>query len=281
VETKEVDSVSGASQIANTASSTDTRKEVALSISHTVGDWKIEPGYVFSEEGDYRSNTPALSLSKDFFQKNTTVKAGYSHGFDEDLHAPSSGKKDMDNYSLSLTQVLSPQTVAQIGYTFSHAKGYLAGGHRRVVLEDELIVREYVPDERKRDAFGIRVAQWLPTEGSIQLSYRYYRDTWQIGSNTYTVQINQYITDLLLVRGEYRHYNQSAPYFVKDSYTGTEKYLTQAASLMAFDSNLYGIKFLYTIKKIWDWDIEAKYERYSQSNDTNVDIYMAGLRVLF
>lgn len=278
-----VDGISGATKSAgsSTGASSDTRKEVAAGLSHTIKDWKLEAGSVYSTENDYRSFTPSISVSKDFFQRNTTVAIGYSHNFDDDLHAVSgSGQRDVDNYSISLTQVLTQWTVMQAGYTFSDAGGYLAGGHRRVIVENGAELPEYVPDKRKREAFGIRVAQWLPTNGSIQLSYRYYRDDWKINSNTWQVQAYQYLSKSLLLRGEYRYYTQDGAYFYKDSYTGTEKYMTSSNSLRPFAANLYGLKAIYTIEKA-NLDIEAKYEKYRQSTGIEGDIFMAGVKYMF
>ncbi|MEK6672499.1 MAG: DUF3570 domain-containing protein [Nitrospirota bacterium] len=283
VDDVKVDGVSGATKSAGSSSgaSSDRRKEFAAGISHIIGDWKLEGGYVISTENDYRSTTPSISVSKDFFQRNTTITVGYSHNSDDDLHAPSgSGKRDVNNFAVSLTQVLSQWTVMQAGYTFSDMEGYLASGHRRVLLENGAEVTEYVPAERKREAFGIRIAQWLPTNGSIHLSYRHYRDDWKINSNTYQMLVYQYLLKSLLLRGEYRYYTQDGAYFYKDSYTGTERYLTSTVSLGPMIANLYGLKAVYTIEKA-NIDIEAKYEKYHQSTGLNGDIFMVGMKYLF
>jgi len=281
VDDVKIDGVTGAttSAGASTTVSSDTRKEGAASVSHTIGDWKVEAGYVFSSEKDYRSSTPSISVSRDFFQRNTTLAVGYSHSFDEDLNAVS-GEKNVNNYSASLTQVLSPWTVMQVGYTFSDTNGYLASSYRRVIFRNGGEVPEYVPGDRNRDAVGIRIAQWLPTNGSIHLSYRHYRDSWKIDSNTYQVQIYQHLLKSVLVRGEYRHYSQDGAYFYKDSYAGTERYLTATTSLVPFTANLYGLKAVYTIDKA-KLDLEAKYEKYHQSTGLEGDIYMLGVRYMF
>jgi len=279
-----VDAISGASQYggASAQGSADTRKEAAVSVAHVIGDWKIEPGYLLSVERDYKSQTPSISVSRDFFQRNTTLTMGYSHQFDEIMGAymPVSEDKDVNNYAVSLTQVLTPWTIAQMGYTLSDGSGYMGTGNRQIRLENDQEMDEFLPEERGREAVGFRIAQWLPTNGSVQFSYRYYTDDWQIDSNTYQVQINQYVADAILVRGEYRYYDQSGAYFVKDSYTGAEKYLTSATSLRAFNADLYGVKCVYTLRGSRDWDLEAKYERYIQSNDLEANIFMLGIRVL-
>ena len=281
-----VDAVSGASQFGGTSTKgTDTRKEIAGGVTHTAGSWKIEPGYVLSVEKDYKSQVPAISVSRDLFQRNTTITVGYAHNFDEIMgsYMAVSENKDVSNYAVSLTQVLTPEMIAQIGYTFSDGSGYMGTGNRQVRLENDQEMDEYLPEERGREAVGFRIAQWLPTNGSVHFSYRYYTDDWQIDSNTWQVQINQYVTDAILLRGEYRYYDQNGAYFVKDSYTGAEKYLTSASSLRAFNADLYGVKLIFAIKgeidRDRDWNLEAKYERYTQSNDLEANIFMLGIRV--
>ena len=288
-----VDAISGATQYvgASAQGSTDTRKEIAVSVAHVIGEWKIEPGYLLSVEHDYKSHAPSITVSKDFFQRNTTLTMGYAHNFDEvmGVYLEVSEDKNINNYAISLTQVLTSETIAQIGYTFSDGSGYMGTGNRKVRLENDQEMDEFLPEERGREAVGFRIAQWLPTNGSVQFSYRYYTDDWQIDSNTYQVQINQYVADAILVRGEYRYYDQSGAYFVKDSYTGAEKYLTSATSLRAFNADLYGIKLIYAVRgpmdrdrdrdRDWDWDLEAKYERYTQSNDLEANIFMLGIRL--
>ena len=278
-----VDATSGASQYAGASarSGTDTREEIAIAVAHTASGWKIEPGYALSIEEDYKSQVPSISISRDLFQRNTTLTFGYAHNFDEvmGLYMPVSQNKDVNNYAVSLTQVLTPETIAQIGYNFSDGNGYMGTGNRKVRLESGAEMDEYLPEERDREVIGLRVARWLPTNGSLQLLYRYYTDNWQIDSSTYQVQINQYVTEEILLRGEYRYYDQSDAYFGKDSYTGAESYLTSASSLRAFNSNLYGIKLIYAVKGQKDWNLEAKYERYKQSIDLEANIFMLGIRL--
>lgn len=281
VDNVKIDGVTGATKStgASTTSSSDTRKVGAASVSHTIGDWKVEAGYVYSIEEDYRSSTPSISVSRDFFQRNTTLNVGYSHNFDEDLNTIS-GEKNVNNYSASLTQVLSPWTLMQVGYTFSDANGYLANSHRNVIFKNGGVVPEYVPGDRKRNAVGIRIAQWLPTNGSIHLSYRRYWDSWKIDSNTYQVQINQYLLKSVLVRGEYRYYSQDGADFFKDSYGGAERFLTSTVSSGPLTANLYGLKAIYTIDKI-NLNFEAGYEKYHQSTGLDGDIFMLGVRYMF
>lgn len=279
------DAVSGASQYAaaTTGDYTDTRKEIAAGLTHAVGPWRIEAGYLLSVEKDYRSAAPSLVLSRDLFQRNTTVGVGYAHQNDEIMgsYLPVSQQKDGDSYLLSLTQVLGRGTVIQAAYTYSDASGYMGTGNRRVGLTNGMEMDEYLPQARTRKAAGVRLAQWLPTEGSLHLTYQRYSDDWEIDAGTYGIHLYQQLGSALLARLEYRHYVQDSAWFVKDSYSGLEKYLASASSLRAFSSDLYGVKLGYTLKQPADAVVEGKYERYRQSTGLEGDIFMLGIRLPF
>ncbi len=285
VAARAVDAVSGASQYTGAATGdyADTRKEIAAGLAHTVGSWKIDASYLLSVEKDYRSSVPSLVVSRDYLQRNTTVSVGYAHESDEVMgsYMPVSQQKDADSYLVSLTQVLGRGTVMQASYTYSDARGYMGTGNRQVLLTNGLTIDEYLPQARTREALGMRLAQWLPTEGAVHLTYQHYRDDWEIDADTYGIQLFQQLGTALLARCEYRHYVQSAAWFIKDSYTGMEQYLTSASTLRALRSDLYGVKLGYTLNSPADAIVEAKIEHYRQSTGLEGSIYMLGLRLPF
>lgn len=278
----EFDSITGASQKSSDASDyNDTRREIVAGVTHLHEDWKIEAGYLHSIEKDYRSNAPSLVVSKDLHQRNTTIGVGYARNFDS-VHGsemPAAKDKTVDNYALTLTQVLAPGTLLQAGYTIQQADGFLGTGNRSVTLLNSNIMSEYLPSERTRQAVGIRLAQWFPTKTAVHLSYRKYQDDWDVASGTYQVLVHQYLSRSWLLRGEARYYDQSAAEFVKDGYEGNERYLTSAISLREFDATLYGIKLEYTPKTDLDWRIKGKWERYSQSSGLHGDVTMLSFQV--
>lgn len=287
--TSSVDAVSGATKTTTVTSNsssketTDLRKNLAFAVAHAINMYKIEAGYDFSREDDYASQTPFIAFSRDFFERNTTLTIGYAYSFDNVMgeYMESAEDKDTDSYSVSLTQFISTTTVGQIGYTFSDMHGYLGTGNRKVVLSDGSENDEYLPDSKKREAVGVRLAQYItPADSAVHISYRWYRDNWHINSNTYGIQYYQYVGDNTYFRLEYRYYNQDKAFFYKDSYSGSEQFMTSSNLYSDFDSHLYGVKLVHYLRSP-NISTEVKYERYHQSTGLDGDIFMFGIRYLF
>lgn len=271
------DSVSSASQhLGKAESQLDQRQEYMANVSHTIGVWKLDAGYLLSIEEDYRSNSPSIGVSRDFFQRNTTLAMGYAHNFDRvnGRYMQTTEDKDVDNYSVSLTQILSRVSLMQVSYTLQNNQGYLSTGNRQVQLVNGLFYDEYLPDSRVRQAIGLRAAYWLKTGTALHTAYRYYQDDWELSSNTVELKLYQNLLPRLKARAEYRFYDQGTAEFVQQSYTGSEQYLTSANSLKSFTSHLFGIKLSYTPSFIEDAQLAVKYEHYRQSTGLSGDIYM-------
>lgn len=285
-QTTTVDAVSGATKITTSTSNTkdeDNRKNLTFGVTHAISLYKIDVGYDYSREKDYTSQTPSIQLSRDFFERNTTLAIGYSHNFDNVLgkYMSKAQDKDSNNYSISLTQFISPITVAQIGYTYSHATGYLGTGNRKVALSGGSESDEYLPDSKKREAIGVRLAQYItPINSAVHLIYRWYRDDWWIKSNTYGIQYYQYVGEDTYVRLEYRYYAQDKAYFFKDSYAGSEQFITSSNTYSELHSHLYGVKLVHYLRSP-NISTEVKYERYRQSTGLDGDIFMFGIKYHF
>ena len=281
VKTEPVDAVSSASQTMGvTISKTDIRQEYLVGASHTMGNWIVGAGILASLEKDYKSYSPSILITKDFNLRNTTLGLGYSHNFDSvhGQYMSQEESKDVDNISLSLTQVLSTTTLLQLSYTDQINTGFLGTGNRKLVLENGLEYDEYLPSSRKRQAFGIRIAQWFnlfndsenvylrDKDTTVHFGYRYYTDDWMLDSNTFELTAHQTLSTNIKMKAEYRYYDQSEVYFAKDIYTGSEKYLTTANSLSAFTSDLWGVSLIYTPVKFDKYRLLIGFEKYNQSS---------------
>jgi len=279
-----IDSISGASQFTgDLESSVDTRQEYVAGVSHVKGNWTFNAGYLQSIEKDYESFSPSIALSRDFNRRNTTLSMGYAHNFDtvNGRFMENKKSKDVDNYSLALTQVLSLSSIMQLGYTLQNNEGYLSTGNRQIILENDLVFDEFLPSSRIRQAVAIRYAHWLATRTALHFSYRYYQDDWDLSSNTFEVKAYQTLSKRLQLRGEMRFYEQSAVEFMKASYTGTEQYLTSSSSLKAFTSRLAGLKLSYTPANLEGSQFHVKYERYSQSRGLEGDVFMLAAELVY
>ena len=278
------DAVSSASQYQGSLESgVDTRQEYVAAVSHTLGDWKVGAAYLSSIEQDYLSNSPSINVSKDFNRRNTSLALGYAHNFDRVNGRYMNNEKDknVDNFSMSATQLLSPVSLVQLAYTLQNNRGFLGTGNRQIVLQNDLTYSEYLPSTRIRQAIGIRFAYWLKSKTALHLAYRRYQDDWELNSNTLEFKAYQTINSQWQIRGELRYYNQSDAFFIKDVYSGTEQYLSSASSLKAFSSHLYGLKIGYKPRLLPQTKFEIKYERYSQSSGLYGDIFMLNMVLVY
>lgn len=304
-----VRAVSGASSAVSSSGSDakDTRNDITAGITHNFDNIiGIEAYYDYSHEKDYTSNTPTITIKKDLFEKNMTVTLGYSRNMDtiNGRFQTNSASRNTNNYFVGITQVLSPFTIAQLGYSRSESKGYGAEGIRLVPLNNTdpstctavsaTCVQESHPGTRDRNAYiaGIRhyfKDGWEPlfNRSSLGFTFRYYDDSWDIKSYMTEVEYNKYLSDQWILRLDWRFYDQTKAFFVKDTYTGTEEFKTASPQLLKFNSNLAGIKATYLFPDEGKdagfrlGSIEGKYEAYAESIKVYAHIFMVGFRMLF
>ncbi len=301
-----VAAVSGASSAVGAGS--DVRHDITLGISHNFANVVgVEAYYDFSHEKDYSSSTPAITLKKDLFEKNTTITAGYSRNSDtiSGMFLADEAERTTHNYFLGLTQVLSPVTVAQLGYSRSRSSGELTEGIRLVAVDGtdaatcvDLTVAGCVPEafpsERKRNSYLAGVSHYF-TEGlggllersAVKLTFRYYDDSWDVNSWMGEAEFYKYLDEDLIMRLNYRFYTQSAAFFVKDSYSSGDVFKSASPQIEEKDTNLVGVKLIYLLAnpagawKLAVNSLEGKYEFYTESIGVNAHIIMGGLRLSF
>lgn len=294
-----VAATSGASSSSSSSSGgtvSDTRNEITLGLTHNFSNIiGIDIYYDYSKEKDYTSNTPSISLKRDLFEKNTTLTMGYSKSMDDvyGQFMTEHKTKDSNNYFAGITQVISPVTVLQVGYYIGDVKGNTSEGIRLVPIDgatqssctaiSTTCVNEVFPDNRLRNAyvFGINhyFAGGFMDRSAIKLNSRYYNDDWGIKSRTKEIEYYKYLSDKTILRLNVRYYEQTKTDFVKDAYTTSDMYKSSSQQLLAFNSQLAGIKLTHTFEK--NSFVEGKYEFYTQSIGINAHIFMIGLRYIF
>jgi hypothetical protein len=306
-----VAAVSTASSAATAAgTSSDVRNELTAGFSHQFGyGITAEVYYDYSREKDYLSNTPNLTLKKDLFEKNTTLTLSYSRNMDlvSGLFMDGQQSRTTDNYFMGITQLLSPVTFVQMGYSGSRASGYMQEGNRLVPISPTTAAQctdkvagsceeEVFPNSRKRNAYIVGLNHYfdggLMDRSAVKLSYRYYKDDWDIVSHTEDVEYDKYLTDENLIGLNLRYYRQTGAFFVKDIYTASDLYRSASQQLQALHSEMVGVKFVHTFKTpsyrsqdlsdgIQLGSAEIKYEYYTESIHVTGHTVMLGLRFKF
>lgn len=305
---QKVSAVSSASSAATGGGggNSDIRNELTAGFTHIFGyGITSEVYYDYSQEKDYLSNTPSITLKKDLFEKNTTLTLSYSRNMDQ-VHGrfmDSLKPRTTDNYFFGITQLLSPLTFVQLGYSGSQASGYMAEGTRLVPISPTTAAQctdkvagsceaEVFPNSRNRNAYIVGLNHYfeggMTDRSAVKLTYRYYKDDWDIVSHTEDLEYDKYLSDRNLVGLNLRYYRQTGAFFVKDVYTANDPYRSSSQQLQALHSEMVGLKFTHTFKEMSDrsdgirlGSAEIKYEYYTESIHVTAHTVMLGLRFKF
>lgn len=313
------DAVSGAS---SAAGGRDIRHELTAGVSHNFEDLVgVDLYYDVSWEKDYASTTPTVTLKKELYNKNTTLSFGYSRNMDEisGKYIGGTEERTTNNYYFGLTQVLSPFTIMQAGYSRMRSSGFMPEGIRLVPVdgataasctaESATCLDEVFPESRKRNAFILGVNHYFNNVGTgkrfnirkpslemltglfnrsvLRLTVRYYYDDWDIDSFTAEVVQSIPIFERNTLRLNYRFYIQDEASFFKENYLSSDPLRTTSPQHRAFNTQLFGAKLSRKLKRSPQagsfglGTIEGKYEFYLESSEESAHIVMASFRFVY
>ncbi len=234
----QVDAVSSATKFS------DVRHAPHAGMEFRIGPTSLGVGYTFSTENDYRSHALDVGAKVDLWGKNTALKLGYSHNWDQvcdvdnrgaqPLERRSLGSSDgcfkdspglrlepvaIDGYSIALSQVFHPKVSGDITTSFQVLDGFQSNPYRRVRLYLGTVeAQESVPTLRQRVAVQARLRLAVPkAKAALQMLGRFYWDTWGIKSATAEISWEQYIVPQLLLGIRARYYQQGRAVFYRDA----------------------------------------------------------------
>ena len=228
---------------------------------------QMSVGSKLSYEDDFFSASVNASIAHDFNEKNTTASLEVNGEFDTinpigGTPVPSSDyllfdktsgseHKDGAGVLLGLTQVITPQWVAELNLTADRFTGYLTDPYKIVSVLDALgnttgYLYEHRPDERlRRSVYLENRVGWGRT--SIALSLRYMTDDWQVHSETVQLTPRWWMQGRTqYLEPTFRWYHQSAASFYTPWLTSADvnvEYASADQRLAAFDAMTYGLKY--------------------------------------
>jgi hypothetical protein len=280
----------------------DYRTAFSLNLPLTFGVHQISPSFSYSEESDYISYAGALNYSISLNDKNTVVSAGWAHNTDSvrnDLFV--FVPKNTDNMFVGFMQLFGPKAYLTVNASLSFERGYLADPYRGVMLASELqsnpsdpaLSPEVRPRHRNSQILYVAWDQFItPLNGSYELSYRFFHDTYGIFANTAELDWHQKIGKHVVVTPMFRYYVQNAADFyyilVPDNNNVLPGYYSSDYRLSQFESFATGVTVTWRVYKHLSFD--ASYMRYvmrgldgatSQSAYPSANVYSLGLRLWF
>jgi hypothetical protein len=249
----------------------------------------------FHVEEPFDSWAFGVGFARSLAEDNTVVAASLNQVVDWFDHFDLRGRRhgrsnrSTSNLNLSLTQVLSPTTIAALSYGVTLQLGTLGNTWQSVLLADGTRGEEVYPRVRDRHALAARLAQWLPWQGALKLYARAYLDDWGIGALTGEAELVQRAGPWLHFRANYRYHRQTAARFFTIAADPDEMPpgpRTSDSDLAAFNATTLGISVAASLPPIAlgslrNIHLDLGYERYVRSNNLDVDITTCGLGFSF
>ena len=233
--------------------------EAVLTVRGTERD-ETSIGVGGSLESDYLSRR--LFINRMVYE-DATHNRSYSYGgsFSESMiSVPASNQIDTTSGASSLenatalmahggvTQVISRNAHATLGFALQQESGYLSNNYKKIVrLSGSTLILspDNRPDNRTGWAISGEYAHYLPALlTTVHLGYRYYRDDWSIRSDTLDLAFDYEPNKTWTVSPFWRRYSQSEADFYSDGYFGTtsvDEFGTSDERLSAFDAQTYGL----------------------------------------
>jgi Protein of unknown function (DUF3570) len=232
-------------------------------------------------ENPFRSWDSGMAVRRSYADDATVVSAGALAVFDWfdhfDIQGHRTGHTDRNGTTgtVSLTQVLTPTTVASLNYGFTVQEGTMGNTWNSVPLATGGRGAELLPAERTRHALVGRMSQWLPWNGALRLYYRFYADDWGIVAHSMEAQVLQRISRELYVGGTYRFHTQTGASFFTPLASPGATLRVADSDLAPLDSQTVGGKIVVDwplVGEIRAVHLELACERYVRTNDLQMSI---------
>ncbi len=231
----------------------ETRKQENVGVEYLHGKTTYAMGYIHSKEPDYLANTTFYSISQDMFGDLTTVTLGYRRAWDQiyrDIKQPDGTivndptfhqRADHRGYTLSISQILTRNLIADFNYELLTDQGYLANPYRKIRYlspgqgEGFTLADQVYPNTRTSNAASIELKRYLSWRASVSGQYRFFRDTWGIVAHTieadYTQAWRHWVFD-----GMVRWYTQTNADFYSDlfPYANYQNFMARDRELASF-----------------------------------------------
>lgn len=280
----------------------DFRRAFTLGTPITFGMQQVTPQFAMSKEHDYHSYGMALNYAVQLNQKNTTLNAAWSHDSDRVRDDVSVWEgKVSDDFLIGVNQLLTPKSYITFDFTYGQEYGYLSDPYRGIMAlqnlpqenpDDAALIPEKRPRRRTKEIFYVSYNYFIdPLNGSAEVDYRFFHDSYGISAHTLEVDWHQKIGRNLVFTPGFRYYNQTAANFyyilVPDANNLPAAYSAdyRLSELQTFN---FSATLSYRVMK--HLSIDLGYTRYimqgldgatSQSAYPSANVYTVGGRIWF
>lgn len=278
----------------------DHREAVDLSATLPLSPvMKISLGGAMSYETDYTSHSARATLTRDLNGKNTTLSLGVN--YERDSVRPFTGiprplgdmgsrligharLKQVYSAVAGITQVLTPEWLVQINYSYGHSDGYHTDPYKLIALVDRatgdpfFAVYERRPGERTRHS--VYLATKFATGSNVtDASARWYNDSWGITAWTFALSEHVPLGRAAYVEPGVRWYHQGAARFFRHFLYLDEPYPRFTSSdsrLGAFSAWTLALKAgVHISPRVELYGAAERYWQYGPHRDRSLPGYLA------
>jgi len=266
----------------------DLRRAANLELDCRLGNHTLTPGFAWSQEHDYLSYGISLNDAIEFNDKNTTLQLGVSHNFDNVRHADKVTwtTKDSTEGIIGISQLLSPKDIFNAAFTFGNDSGYLSDPYRLAEYHPSFFPTGFnigVPERRpahrnKEILFTSLTHHFDSLDASIEGSYRFYHDSYDVFSHTAGLTWHQRLGKHFIVEPFFRFSEQSAASFYSTTFYGSsisapDGYHSSDYRLSEMFTLDYGLQATVPIND--HLRVTAGYHRYEMRglDNTTADMY--------
>ena len=217
----------------------DTRIQAGLALEQKYNsDLTFSYGGAVSQESDYESFGANLGIAKESSSRLITYNAGLAYTSDTIYRSDTDGTPEplsniqFDSTStkgqrttvdilLGVTRVLNKQTLAQFNVSASQSNGYHSDPYKIISAADEedrimANFHDSRPRSRLRTSAYAQIVHALSdSKHTLRVSYRLYRDDFDIVSHTVNFRYRHQLTRRQYLEPHLRFYRQSDAYFYR------------------------------------------------------------------
>ena len=152
------------------------------------------------------------------------------------------------HFNANFTQITSQSLILRLLSSYTDNNGLLSDNYQQVLISingTDSLFNPIHPGLRIRRAAALSLKYRLTGESSLQLGYRYYWDSWNINSNTYSVNYQRYLAKHIIFGVGLRSNFQTQAFFFKPKYLVPEDFMTIDIKLDKGYSNELQLEFIF------------------------------------
>lgn len=272
------------------------------SLGYTMGNENkgltIGAGLYYSTEYDYQSIGGNINFAKktrnrngEFSGKLQTYIDQISPVYPIEFRSGgliNDGNMGRNTYSgtLAWSQIVNKSLQLMLEGEVVYQKGYLSLPFHRVYFADNSVHIEHLPSSRLKIPVSLRANYFLGNGLIIRGWYRYYKDDWNIQSNTIQLETSIKISPFFSITPFYRFYQQTAAdhFAAYKIHTSADDYYTSNYDLSKFNSSFFGAGVrmappdgIFSIQHLNA--IEIRYGHYQKNIDMNANIISLHIKI--